>query len=40
MGRKIDDFSESGWDKVMDLNVKGMFLLLKTVAIIKTSWIS
>ena len=24
-GEKIDDFSESGWDKVMDLNVKGMF---------------
>ena len=24
-GESIDDFSESGWDKVMDLNVKGMF---------------
>ena len=23
--KKIDEFSETGWDKVMDLNVKGMF---------------
>ncbi len=26
-GAKIDDFPESGWDKVMDLNVKSVFFL-------------
>lgn len=28
-GEKIDDFPESGWDKVMDLNVKSPFFLTK-----------
>ena len=26
-GEPIDDYSEKGWDKVMDTNVKGVFLL-------------
>ena len=26
-GGKVDDFPESGWDKVMDLNVKSVFFL-------------
>jgi 2-deoxy-D-gluconate 3-dehydrogenase len=26
-GEPIDDFSESGWDKVMDINVKGLFYM-------------
>jgi 2-deoxy-D-gluconate 3-dehydrogenase len=28
-GEKIDDFPESGWDKVMDLNVKSPFFLVQ-----------
>ena len=26
-GEPIDDFSEKGWDKVMDINVKGLFYM-------------
>lgn len=28
-GGEIDDFPEVGWDKVMDLNVKGVFFLIQ-----------
>jgi 2-deoxy-D-gluconate 3-dehydrogenase len=30
-GASIDDFPESGWDKVMDTNVKGVFFLTQKV---------
>ena len=26
-GEPIDEFAEKGWDKVMDLNVKGLFYM-------------
>jgi len=26
-GEPIDNFSEKGWDKVMDINVKGLFYM-------------
>ena len=26
-GEPLEDFSETGWDKVMDLNVKSIFFL-------------
>jgi 2-deoxy-D-gluconate 3-dehydrogenase len=31
-GADFDEFPESGWDKVMDLNVKSMFFLTKALA--------
>src|SRR5207237_993132 len=31
-GAEFDEFPESGWDKVMDLNVKSMFFLTKALA--------
>ena len=31
-GAKFDEFPESGWDKVMNLNVKSMFFLTKALA--------
>src|SRR6476660_4436154 len=31
-GAEFDDFPESGWDKVMDLNVKSLFFLTKALA--------
>ena len=31
-GADFDDFPESGWDKVMNLNVKSMFFLTKALA--------
>ena len=31
-GAEFDEFPESGWDKVMDLNVKSLFFLTKALA--------
>lgn len=31
-GAPLDDYPESGWDKVMDLNVKSVFLLTQALA--------
>ena len=31
-GAEFDEFPESGWDKVMDLNVKSVFFLTKALA--------
>lgn len=31
-GESFDDFPESGWDKVMDLNVKSLFFLTQALA--------
>src|SRR6476619_3716627 len=31
-GADFDEFPESGWDKVMDLNVKSLFFLTKALA--------
>ena len=31
-GAKFDDFPESGWDKVMDINVKSLFFLTQQLA--------
>ena len=37
-GQPLEEFSESGWDKVMDLNVKSPFFLLKALLpLLKTS---
>src|SRR6185436_13483342 len=30
-GADFDEFPESGWDKVMDLNVKSLFFLTKPI---------
>ncbi len=32
MGAEFDEFPESGWDKVMNLNVKSLFFLTKALA--------
>ena len=37
-GEPFEDFSEAGWDKVMDLNVKSMFFLTqKMTALLKSN---
>ena len=37
-GEPLEDFSETGWDKVMDLNVKSIFFLTqKLKSILKTN---
>ena len=35
MGEPIEEFSELGWDKVMDLNVKSMFFVTEIFTFIK-----
>ena len=36
-GEPIDDYSEKGWDKVMDTNVKGVFLTQKLLPMLRSS---
>ena len=39
-GETLEEFSETGWDKVMDLNVKSMFFMIqkfKTILIKKAT---